>query len=47
MNAINIIAPYRWNNMWVFDDSSKDLDKEPLREGVHALLSMLTDKKIL
>ena len=31
--------------MWVFDDSSKDLDKEPLVEGADTLLSMLTDKE--
>ena len=45
MNAINIINPYRWNNMWVFDDSSKELDKEPLVEGADTLLSMLTDQE--
>ena len=45
MNAINIINPYRWNNMWVFDDSSKELDKEPLVEGADTLLSMLTNQE--
>jgi len=42
MNQINVISPYRWNGMWVFDDESKDLDKEPFVAGADTLLSYLT-----
>jgi putative flippase GtrA len=43
MNAISVIHPYRWNNLWVFDDEDKDLDKEPLVAGADTLLSMLSN----
>ena len=41
MNAISVIHPYRWNNMWVFDDESKELDKEPLIAGADTLITSL------
>ena len=43
MNAINTIHPYLWNNMWVFDDESKDLDKEPLIAGADTLITRLVE----
>ena len=27
MNNLNVIAPYKWEGMWVFDDSRVGLDK--------------------
>jgi hypothetical protein len=44
MNAINVIHPYKWNNMWVFDDESKELDKEPLIAGADTLITMLVEE---
>ena len=38
MNTINAISPYRWNGLWVFDDESKGLDKEPFVMGADALI---------
>ena len=29
MNSINIIKPYRMEGIWVFDDPSRGLDREP------------------
>ena len=43
MNAISVINPYRWNNLWVFDDESKDLDKEPLIAGADTLITMMVE----
>lgn len=42
MNAINVIAPYRHNGMWVFDDPSKGLDKEPFVAGADTLIDKAT-----
>lgn len=43
MNAINVIHPYKYKGQWVFDDKSKDLDKEPFVAGADTLLDILTD----
>jgi hypothetical protein len=43
MNAINVIHPYRWHNLWVFDDESRGLDKEPFVAGADKLLTLLTE----
>lgn len=43
MNAINVIKPYRWESLWVFDDPAVDLVKEPLIEGADTLLDMLSN----
>lgn len=43
MNAINIIHPYKYNGQWVFDDKSKELDKEPFVAGADTLIDMLTN----
>ena len=38
MNAINIIAPYRYLGMWVFDDPRVGLVQEPLVSGADAII---------
>ena len=43
MNAISVIHPYRWHGMWVFDDESRGLNKEPFVAGADKLLSLLTE----
>ena len=43
MNAINIIHPYQYEGQWVFDDKSKDLDKEPFVAGADTLLDTILD----
>jgi len=42
MNQINVISPYRWEDMWVFDDPSRELDKEAFVCGTGAILDFLT-----
>jgi hypothetical protein len=41
MNAINVIKPYRWEGMWVFDDSAVGLDKEPFVSGADDFIDLL------
>jgi hypothetical protein len=41
MNVINVINPYKWNGMWVFDDPAKGLDKEPLVCGADTMMDIL------
>jgi hypothetical protein len=41
MNAINFIAPYRHDDMWVFDDSRAGLDKEPFVSGADTMIDVL------
>jgi len=41
MNALNLIKPYRWEGMWVFDDLVKELDKEALVCGADDLLDLI------
>lgn len=38
MNALMVISPYKHNGMWVFDDPSKGLDKEPFVSGVDVMI---------
>lgn len=42
MNALHLISPYKQNGQWVFDDPSKQLDKEPFVSGADTLLDLLT-----
>jgi hypothetical protein len=47
MNAINVIKPYKWEGMWVFDDDRVGLVKEPFVAGIPEMIeSILTIKKI-
>ena len=42
-NAINVIHPYKYEGQWVFDDTSKELDKEPFVAGADTLIDIVTD----
>jgi hypothetical protein len=37
-NSINLIAPYKYLDMWVFDDPSKGLIKEPFVGGADTII---------
>src|SRR2546421_12589041 len=41
MNAINLIVPYRYEGMWVFDDPRVGLDKEPFVSGADKMIDVL------
>ncbi len=41
MNTINLIAPYRFQGMWVFDDPRVGLDKEPFVAGADTMMDRL------
>ena len=38
MNAINVIAPYKYLGMWVFDDPRVGLVQEPFVSGVDTMI---------
>jgi hypothetical protein len=38
MNAINVIAPYKHHDMWVFDDPRVGLNQEPFLAGADAMI---------
>lgn len=42
MNAINVIAPYRHLDMWVFDDPRVGLTAEPFVGGADAMIDRVT-----
>ena len=46
MNAINVIHPYKYNGQWVFDDVSKELDKEPFVAGADTLIDNLLPSEV-
>ena len=41
MNAIGIIAPYKYEGMWVFDDSAVGLVREPFVAGIDKMIDQL------
>jgi len=42
MNALNVIAPYRYHGMWVFDDPRVGLVHEPFVAGADTMLDRVT-----
>ena len=42
MNAINVIAPYRYLDMWVFDDPRVGLSAEPFVGGADTMIDRVT-----
>jgi hypothetical protein len=42
MNAINLITPYRYAGMWVFDDADVGLLREPFVAGADTMIDVLT-----
>jgi hypothetical protein len=44
MNAINVIAPYKYLGMWVFDDAKVGLVQEPFVSGADTMIDrVVTD----
>lgn len=41
MNALFVIAPYRWMGMWVFDDPQKGLNREPFVGGADVIIDLM------
>lgn len=41
MNAILVIAPYRYEGMWVFDDPRVGLHREPFVSGIDEMIDRL------
>ena len=46
-NALNVIFPYKWEGMWVFDDEAAGLDKEPFVEGIDTIIDHVLAMKEL
>jgi len=44
MNTINLIVPYRYEGMWVFDDPQVGLNKEPFVSGADTMIDMMVAK---
>ena len=44
-NAINVIKPFKWNGMWVFDDDRVDLVKEPFVAGADTMIDKAIEIK--
>lgn len=40
-NAIMTIHPYKYNGLWVFDDDSVGLDKEPFVSGADDIIDVM------
>ncbi len=40
-NSIQVIFPYRDNVVWMFDDKSKDLCREPFVCGIPEMMDLL------
>lgn len=41
MNAIGLIAPYKYEGMWVFDDPAVGLVREPFVSGIDTMIDRL------
>ena len=44
-NALNVIFPYKYEGMWVFDDADAGLDKEPFVEGADVIIDRALEAK--
>jgi hypothetical protein len=42
MNSINVIAPYKYLDMWVFDDPKVGLSQEPFVSGADTMMDKVT-----
>jgi hypothetical protein len=38
MNALFVIAPYKYEGLWVFDDPAVGLSKEPFIAGIDTMI---------
>jgi hypothetical protein len=43
MNTIGIIAPYKYEGMWVFDDPAVGLVREPFVSGIDIMIDRLVE----
>jgi len=43
-NSIFVIRPYKWEGMWVFDDSDVGLVREPFVGGADRMIDRATNK---
>ena len=41
MNAISVLYPYKYEDMWVFDDPDVDLRREPFVAGIDEMITRL------
>ena len=41
MNSIRVIAPYKYEGMWVFDDAAVGLVREPFVAGIDTMIDRL------
>ncbi len=44
-NVLNVIHPYKWEGLWVFDDARVGLDKEPFVEGADKIIDTALARK--
>jgi hypothetical protein len=42
MNSLFVIAPYKYEGMWVFDDPAVGLSKEPFIAGIDTMMDKMT-----
>ncbi|HEX8833237.1 MAG TPA: DUF6717 family protein [Abditibacteriaceae bacterium] len=42
MNSLFVIAPYKYNGLWVFDDERVGLNKEPFVSGADTMIDLAT-----
>lgn len=40
-NVLRVIAPYRWEGMWVFDDERAGLVREPFVSGIPEMIDTI------
>ncbi len=43
MNSIGVIAPYKFEGMWVFDDEAVGLVREPFVSGIDTMIDKLVE----
>ncbi len=43
-NTIRVIAPYRYEGTWVFDDPDVGLEREPFVSGIPEMIEYLVDE---
>ena len=43
-NQIQVIKPYKWNGLWVFDDPAVGLNREPFVGGANIMIDVATDE---
>jgi hypothetical protein len=41
VNALGVIAPYKYQGMWVFDDPAVGLRREPFVSGIDKMIDLL------